>query len=92
MFFRLRGAGKLEEITHKHAETIVVIEIPEEQGVPWMAPLDADEKLILTHDAKTKWPHPKVRNILFVDGNAINLLGATSPKELRRMLSIAGGD
>jgi len=33
-----------------------------------------------------------VRNILFVDGSAINLLGATKPEELRRMLTIADGD
>lgn len=83
---------KLQEITDKHDETIVVIEVPEDQGVPWMAPLDADENLILSFDPKTKWPHPNLRNAIFVNGSSIHLFNTTSPEELRRMLTIAGGD
>ncbi|MCA9093111.1 MAG: DUF1559 domain-containing protein [Planctomycetaceae bacterium] len=91
-FFSGSMSRKLEEITDKHDETIMIIEVPEDQGVPWMAPLDADEKLILSFDAETKWPHPKRRIAAFVEGKPQSLPTTTTPEELRRMLTIAGGD
>lgn len=91
-FFTGATPRKPNEVTDKEDETLVLVEVPEQQGVPWMAPLDVDEKLILSFDAKTKWPHPKRRFAAFVDISVKSLPTTTTPKELRRMLSIAGGD
>jgi len=91
-FFSEATPRKLEDVTDKYDETMILIEVPENQGVPWMAPLDADEKLTLSFDAKTKWPHPNIRFVAFVDGSVKSLPTTTTPEELRRMLTIAGGD
>lgn len=81
------------EITDKPEETLMVIEVGSEQGVPWMAPLDADEKMILNFTATTKWPHGVGRQAAFVDGSARTLIASeTTVADLKRMMTIAGGD
>lgn len=47
----------MSEITDKQDETLMVVEVHADQGESWMAPLDADEKLIVDVDPKSKWPH-----------------------------------
>lgn len=92
-FFSGATPRKMNEITDKHEETLMVVEVPADQGVPWMAPLDADEKLILDIDPKSKWPHSGGRNVAFVDVSVRTLIvSETTAADLKRMMTVAGGD
>lgn len=91
--FRGATPRKMGEITDKHDETLMVVEVHADQGVPWMAPLDADEKLIVDVDPKSKWPHSGGRNVAFVDVSVRTLIASeTTVGDLKRMMTIAGGD
>jgi prepilin-type processing-associated H-X9-DG protein len=91
----LRGAEprKLSEVTDPAATTLVVIEVDEAHGVPWMAPEDADETLLLTIGVpNSKTPHPAGMNAAFVDGH-VEFLSADTPRDQRlALVSIAGND
>ncbi len=39
---------RLADVTDAHDSTLMVIEADEGNGVPWMAPLDADEPLVMS--------------------------------------------
>lgn len=81
---------RLAEITDSHASTLMVIEAGEENAVPWMAPIDADEALVLSIGPNTKLHHAGGMNACFVDG-AVRFLTAKVPASVRRVLmSIAG--
>lgn len=82
----------LEDITDSHASTLLVIEAGEESAVPWMAPTDADEALVMGIGPKTKLHHNGGSNAVFVDGHARFLKADTPAEERRAMLTIAGGD
>src|SRR5262249_54869484 len=45
---------RLAEITDAHESTLIVIEAGEENAVPWMAPVDADELLVLSLGLTTR--------------------------------------
>ncbi|QEH31683.1 hypothetical protein OJF2_01480 [Aquisphaera giovannonii] len=88
-------AGKprpLAEITDPHDETLMAIEAGEENAVPWMAPADADEFVILGITPESKLPQPGGVHALFVDGS-VKLLEPDLPASARRaLISIAGHD
>jgi hypothetical protein len=48
---------RLAEITDPHESTLMVIEAGEENIVPWMAPVDADELLVMGLGPTTKLHH-----------------------------------
>ncbi len=83
---------KLSDITDDHAKTLMVIEVDKEHSVPWMAPTDADEKMILSLMSSDSFPHPGGMNAVFVDGHGAFLQTDTEAKNLRAMISIAGHD
>jgi type II secretory pathway pseudopilin PulG len=83
---------RLAEITDDHNATLMVIEAGEENAVPWMAPVDADEPLVMALGPKTKLHHAGGTNAGFVDG-AVVFLKVDNPAEVRRaMMSISGND
>lgn len=83
---------RLSEITDDHGETLLVIEVGPQHAVPWMAPTDADEKLLLAFRPKTEFTHPGGMNAAFVDGS-VRFLSADLPAaEWRALISIAGND
>jgi prepilin-type processing-associated H-X9-DG protein len=70
----------------------MVIEAGEENAVPWMAPLDADESLVLSLGPTTKLHHAGGTNACFVDGS-VRFLKASIAAEVRRsLMSISGSD
>ncbi len=83
---------RLSEITDGHGATIMVIEAGEEHAVPWMAPVDADEFLVMSLGPTVKLHHPGGTNACFVDGS-VRFLKATTPAKVRRaLMTISGHD
>ena len=88
----LNEPRRLAEITDAHASTLMVIEAGEENAVSWMAPVDADESLVMSLGPATKLHHAGGMNASFVDG-AVRFLTASVPGTLRRaLMSISGND
>ena len=83
---------RLAEITDAHGSTMLVIEAGEENAVPWMAPVDADETLVMNLGPTTKLHHAGGTNAAFVDGS-VRFLKANTPAKVRRaLLSISGNE
>jgi prepilin-type processing-associated H-X9-DG protein len=87
-----RVSRRLAEITDAHESTLMVIEAGEENAVPWMTPVDADELLVLSLGPATKLHHTRGTNACFVDGS-VKFLKASTPATVRRaLMSISGND
>lgn len=83
---------RLAEITDNHGATIMVIEAGDEDAVPWMAPSDAGEFLVMRLGSTTKLHHPGGTNAVFVDFS-VRFLKANVPAAVRHaLLTISGGD
>ena len=83
---------RLADIKDGHGATIMIIEAGEENAVPWMAPFDADESLVMGIGPTTKLHHVGGVNAAFVDGS-VRFLKASTPAAVRRaLLSISGND
>ncbi len=83
---------RLAEITDSHHSTLMVIEAGEENAVPWMAPVDADESLVMSLGPTTKLLHAGGMNAGFVDGS-VRFLKTSIPARVRRaLISISGND
>jgi len=87
-----RGSRSLKEITDAHGSTLMVIEVGEENAVPWMAPVDANEPLVLSLGPTTKLHHAGGMNACFVDGSVRFLKANTPIEERRALISISGND
>ena len=80
----------LAAITDPHNSTLMVIEA--DDAVPWMAPMDADEALVLGIAPTSALHHAGGMNACFVDGH-VTFLKANTPASIRRaLISISGND
>ncbi len=70
----------------------MVIESGEEHAVPWMAPRDADESLVMSLGTTTKLHHVGGTNACFVDGSVRFLKAKTPANVLRALMTISGND
>jgi hypothetical protein len=91
--FRPTEPRKLSEITDDASETLMVIEVDTEHAVPWMSPVDADEKVVMGIGPNSKLAHNGgLHGAAFVDGS-VRFLDADMPAAQRRaLISIAGND
>lgn len=90
--FLPRDPRRLAEITDPRESTLMMIEAGGENAVPWMAPVDADEPLVMGIGPTTKLQHAGGTNACFVDGS-VRFMKATTPALMRRaLLSISGND
>jgi prepilin-type processing-associated H-X9-DG protein len=90
--FLPQKSRRLSEITDPHDATLSVIEVSEDNAVPWMAPVDADESLVMSLGPTTKLHHAGGTNAAFVDGS-VRFMKAGTPAQVRRaLISIAGKD
>ena len=70
----------------------MVIEAGEENAVPWMAPVDADESLVLGLGPNTKLHHAGGTHACFVDGGVRFLKTNIRASVRRAFMSISGND
>ena len=83
---------RLAEITDSPSSTLMVIEAGEENAVPWMAPVDADESLVLSLGPNAKLHHAGGMNAGFVDG-AVRFLKTNIRASVRHaLMTISGND
>ncbi len=90
--FLPRESRRLAEITDARGSTLMVIEAGVGKAVPWMAPVDADESLVMSLVPTAKLPHSGGMNACMVNGS-VRFFKASTPAKVRRALvSIAGND
>jgi hypothetical protein len=83
---------RLKEITDAHESTLMVIEAGKVNAVPWMAPADGDESLVLSLGPTTNLHHVGGMNACFVDSTVKFLRADASAKIRRALISISGND
>ena len=82
----------IREIVDGASNTLMVIDAPADQAVPWMAPRDADEQLILAIGGNSQLSHPGGVVAGLADGS-VRFLPADLPAATRRaLISVNGGE
>jgi len=90
-FYRNKSR-KLTEITDDRSNTFILIEAPADKSVPWMAPIDADEALVLSIGVTSRPVHNGSVHVATGEGR-VRPLKANVPAAARRAaISIAGKD
>ncbi len=82
----------ITEFVDRLSDTVVVYEAEPSQAVHWMSPEDADEKMFLSSNGKSKSSHEGGRHALFADGHVQFLSSKISEEILSGMITIDGGE
>ena len=82
----------ISEITDDTSQTLMVFEGAAEQAVHWMAPQDADERMVLSLTGNGNLTHSGGTNVATVSGSVQFLSDRISQETLRALISIAGND
>ncbi|TWU08670.1 hypothetical protein CA54_39060 [Symmachiella macrocystis] len=82
----------ISEITDGTSNTILVMESPMNAAVPWMAPWDADARLMLSPKPEDDLHHTGGSTHLFADGSVQFLSSETETATLRGLITPAGGE
>ena len=90
--FYKSNARKLADIRDGSPNTLMVLEVPDEFAVPWMAPRDADAQMVMDFDEETSFAHRDVTTIAFGDATVQFLSADVSVEERRAMISMAADD
>jgi prepilin-type processing-associated H-X9-DG protein len=89
-------AMKSEEITDGTSNTMMVVELDMESGVPWMAPQDIDPagfSRMLSVENQHRLQHPPgLANVAFADGSVKFLKKSIDRKTLRSLSTANGGE
>lgn len=87
------GEGRsLEEITDRPSATVTVVEVDAEHAVPWMAPWDADEQLVMHIGSVTDPAHSAAFRAAAADGGIRELRADLTAAQRRALVSIAGNE
>ncbi len=91
-FFHGSTSRRESEIKDGTSQTLMVIETPEDRAVPWMAPQDADQQMVLGLTADSELSHAGGFYAVFADGSA-TFISAGLPASVRSaVMTIAGND
>ncbi|TWU08671.1 hypothetical protein CA54_39070 [Symmachiella macrocystis] len=82
----------ISEITDGTSNTILVMESPMNASVPWMAPWDADARLMLSPKSEDDLHHTGGSLHLFADGSVQFISSDTETATLRGLITPAGGE
>jgi len=80
----------ISEITDGTSNTMCIVEVRQDQAVPWMEPRDLDGAGLLAFDQKTTESHTGGRHILLMDGS-VRFLSQSTPIETVKALATATG-
>jgi uncharacterized Fe-S cluster protein YjdI len=80
----------ISEITDGTSNTLMVIEVPVIQAVPWMSPQDADEHTVLRISEHDELAHTGGVQAALADGSARFLSATMNPETRRAVISING--
>lgn len=88
--FQPTNPRAISEITDGTSNTIMVIEVPVKLAVPWMAPQDADEQMVLNISLADKLAHKGGVQGALADGSVRFLSATMAPETRRAVISING--
>jgi prepilin-type processing-associated H-X9-DG protein len=90
--FHLTEPRKISKIDSAGSKTLMVVEVPPDRSVPWMAPNDADEALILRIRPDSKLDHDGRFNAAMCDGSVHTLDADLPAADRKAMISSSGHD
>lgn len=90
--FHPTESRSFDEISDSKSSTLMVVEVSDEDAVPWMAPQDTDGGWVLSFSPDTQLPHEGGMHAAFVDGSTQFLSAELSGSNRRAMLTIAAND
>ncbi len=83
---------KTNDVSDGTSNTILVIEVPHDQAVPWMSPRDADAALLAQFTTNSKESHTGGRHALLGDGMVRFLSQKIAPTTLQALFTATGGE
>ena len=90
--FRPTEPLTFSEITDGTANTLMVIEVPQDRAVHWMSPRDADVAVVMSFRSSGKLAHTGGTQAALADGSVRFLSDHIDPGTLRALVTIAGGE
>ena len=82
----------IKEVTDGTAETLMVVEVPPEKAVHWMAPVDADHETLQTENGKKKLAHVGGWGGAMVDASVRFFSETISDKQIHALCTVNGKD
>lgn len=89
---RLGQSLTFPEVTDGTSNTMCVIEVRQDQAVPWMEPRDLDSAGLLAFGPETQETHTDRRHILMMDGSVLSLSRTTPHETIKALATAAGGE
>ena len=83
-------ARPFSEFVDGLSNTLLVVEVPDANAVPWMAPQDADEVLLLSFGKDTKRQHSGGMHGLMADGGVRFFSQTLDPATLQGLCTVSG--
>ena len=85
-------SGKIAEVTDGTANTLMLVEVPPEKAVHWMAPVDADEETLQTKNVKKKLAHDGGWVGAMADGSVHFISETIRDEQIHALSTVNGND